>query len=850
MTGKLRRIIKIFLWIAAATLAAVILLVVASPLLIPRDEIRRIAVEQAERFINREVSIGRLSVNIFTGLELSDLSLSNMPREQDTGFSREPMIRVDKIILRYQLLPLLLRRVVVSKVEVIHPRILIENRNGKFNFSDILVDRSRSPEKSSPPDPHSEGDPPPPKRRASGGLNLWVSNLVVRDAEIVYKSIEERKPLRVIEARDLNLSLSDVNIYGNPPVELSIDTSLRGIPSMEAVRLSVKGKASVDLPQRAVDIIGLNLSLEGSEITIRGALRDWGNLPIVDLNVHSDNLFPPSLIQRIHLPGDLKLEGTGTVNVDMKGRPGDLSVRGFADATESDIEYRALIRKGRGTAARVDFDAHQSANGIAMRELALNLGGLSLLGSGELSNLSSGPDIEAELSTNEFPLNDLLDLLPPLKERFQLGGNIKLEAKALGNARRLKEFDFDGNLSLSNVSANFLPMKFPVEGLEGSVTFSSDSLDIPELRGNIDGSPTVLSARISDFKSPNIDFKFKTRELNVDKLLPLIPRRGTAKGPGASSQEKRAEAGPPSEGASPPSKGARDDILGRISGRAEVEVGKIRFKTAELSDFRLKAALDRKVATLSRLSGNLYDGDLNVWAKLDLGKGKPIYDLSVDLKNVDANSLLSNLTDLRDNVEGLFSLEVVARGRGLSAEEAKRSLTASGKFSLRDGHIKNLSWQNALASILDERRLRDIEFGSFGGDLSIDEGRIRSRKLELVGDKLRMEMDGTVSLSGEVDYRIDARFPKGSIRLPPALAPFLEILEKDGWLSLPLRVTGPLQQPVLSWDMEAIERVAKEKLAEGKEDAEARKKAKEIEKKVRENIERVGKSILDSILGR
>ena len=72
------------------------------------------------------------AIRSYYGITLHDLSVS----EPEGG---EPFVAADAVVLRYQLLPLLFRHVVVDEVRLDAPRIRIERLpEGRFNFSDLL----------------------------------------------------------------------------------------------------------------------------------------------------------------------------------------------------------------------------------------------------------------------------------------------------------------------------------------------------------------------------------------------------------------------------------------------------------------------------------------------------------------------------------------------------------------------------------------------------------------------------------------------------------------------------------------------------------------------------------------
>ena len=81
---------KFFKWVSIIAGVLVLLLiigVVALPLIFPLEKIKDIAVAKISETINREVTVEKVSFNIFSGIKLEKLSISNRP-----GFTKKPFV--------------------------------------------------------------------------------------------------------------------------------------------------------------------------------------------------------------------------------------------------------------------------------------------------------------------------------------------------------------------------------------------------------------------------------------------------------------------------------------------------------------------------------------------------------------------------------------------------------------------------------------------------------------------------------------------------------------------------------------------------------------------------------------
>ena len=122
--------------ISGIIVGMLILIVIASSILvryiISPDAVRKIVLPRVEKALLRHVEIGDVGIGIIKGISLRDLKVY----ERD---GKEVFVSLSAADLRFQLLPLLSKKVVVDKVVLDSPRIsIVRNADGTFNFSDLL----------------------------------------------------------------------------------------------------------------------------------------------------------------------------------------------------------------------------------------------------------------------------------------------------------------------------------------------------------------------------------------------------------------------------------------------------------------------------------------------------------------------------------------------------------------------------------------------------------------------------------------------------------------------------------------------------------------------------------------
>ena len=84
---------KIFKWLLSGFIALIALLLIVAillPFFLPLDKIKDFAAEKLGESIKREVRVGGISVNIFSGVSLKKLYIGNR-----AGFTKAPFISAD-----------------------------------------------------------------------------------------------------------------------------------------------------------------------------------------------------------------------------------------------------------------------------------------------------------------------------------------------------------------------------------------------------------------------------------------------------------------------------------------------------------------------------------------------------------------------------------------------------------------------------------------------------------------------------------------------------------------------------------------------------------------------------------
>jgi len=238
---------------------------------ITSPKLKALALAKAKPILGREVTIERVRIVLLRGIRLDKVTVANKK-----GFTNEPLFEGKRIVVKYELLPLLRRELVIKKAVLLEPKILLErNRAGVWNFSGIGKKKEAKPE--TKPVVEEEKEKAPAKKE----LTLTISRVAIKKGEV---SLEDRSKAALKSLKtgiDLNSSiemkrgfvsrgriiLNDLTAQMNSPTKNSLKISKFEIPykfrdnllTIEGLKVltcqgELKAEAKIDLKKTEYEL--------------------------------------------------------------------------------------------------------------------------------------------------------------------------------------------------------------------------------------------------------------------------------------------------------------------------------------------------------------------------------------------------------------------------------------------------------------------------------------------------------------------------------------------------------------------------------------------------------------------
>ncbi len=285
----MKKIWKVVAVFAILGLIAVSVATLAIRHYLPPERLKVLVVNQAQKALGREVSVGAISVDLIHGLLVEKLAVSEKP-----DFKAGRFAEAESFALRLRLLPLLHKKIEVDKISADGLRLsIIQRPDGTFNFSDMAGPSAAAAKTESP-------------------ISLVVKKASLRNAQISYKDMSAAREWKLSK---LNAKISDLRMDG--PFTADLDCIVEGRSAGKPIAASVAFDGKLDLgsgkPERMQALVKqLRIQESGRELRLSGTIQ---GLPSPKLDVAAHWSF----------------SGTEILSVDVQGTAATLGPHPSAD---------------------------------------------------------------------------------------------------------------------------------------------------------------------------------------------------------------------------------------------------------------------------------------------------------------------------------------------------------------------------------------------------------------------------------------------------------------------------------------------------------------------------------------
>lgn len=457
----MKKFLKLIAVLAVACIALLVAALITLKIMFPAEKLKAMAQDYAQKTLHREVSFSDVSLNLI-GFTLDDFAVS----ERGTFAENGTFLKADKAVAKIALKPLLKKRVEIASVGLEGMDVnVINGKDGKLNFDDLLSSSVQTPEQAQTSEPASA---------SSFGFALTAERIYAADCNVYYKDLQNGMDASVTH---LNLEITDFDLDNPFGVSLNFTTDYQDKTGL-AVTIPVSTQlkvylAGLDLGQAYATLNNLSLTYKNIKFSALGGAKNF-NHPLIDLS-------------------------------------GKIS--GVSDAALSDVlpDLPRFVLPDIAFTASAEADLNQSS--AVIKQAALSIADSAVTAKGKAGWAGATPtyNLTAAVNLNLSQIAAMTDLLDGYGMGGYIDGNLTATDKNDGQ-------DVSGTVKLSNLTVQYDP--FVVSDINGVINIKSlADISCAKLTGLLNGEAFTSSFAYKNL-NPVLDllFNFDLAKFTLDKL--------------------------------------------------------------------------------------------------------------------------------------------------------------------------------------------------------------------------------------------------------------------------------------------------------------------------------------------
>ena len=333
----------------------------------------------------------------------------------------------------------------------------------------------------------------------------------------------------------------------------------------------------------------------------------------------------------------------------------------------------------------------------------------------------------------------------------------------------MRMHDWQAESNLSSVTLALSGWKEPIAFHTGQFTLSGGKLDAQFVADLATAADIKGTLNVPDFEHPQVNMEMSSSQLDIDKLLevagsgPGIPSAPTeapapATPPAKATAPAKGKSAPAAPAAAPAAPAGKSELIAR--GHLNIEKIATKPYTVGPANVEIRVYTDR--AELWPISIGMYGGTLQISSRVDRLTDPARFTANVQMRNLDVAKVLDVSPSARGKMSGTGELDLQLLGN--LSDAWKKTLSGSGKFAVRNGHLPGVNLAGAAESAMKMAGVgSDTPFTVLEGDITIANQRVSSKQIHLDSSVGIVDLGGSLGLDSTLDYQ-------GSATVNPASA--------------------------------------------------------------------------------
>jgi len=766
----------------------------------------------------RDLSFDNIELSFFPslGANLENVTLSNA-----AGFKEAHFVNVSQVQVSVAILPLLSKKLEVDTLTLHGLDVkLARNAQGVTNWDDLI---QPSPETTTTDSTQEKTNP----MDQLAALNF--GGLDIRDGQVHW---DDQQAQQKVDLTNFNFVTSAITFGEFFNIDLNATTTVSQPEISSQLTLNLDVKINQDGSFEVKDLKQTN-QLQGKTIPVAELLTEL-TIPTLNINLEQQQISLPDINLNYAVKGGAEFPAKNIDgNINISNLSADLAKQIFATDSvsvqyelESDGSIPIATAKGTLVLDKPNFAMAEQAlstglltlktdltgetlpNGKAtisistqpalnlkadtasLTKLVINALNIESNGSVNVTQLTTEPNVSADLSLKAFNLRTLLSQL-----------DMKLAAVD----------DMSDKTTLTKVAADL------------SVNFNSknQAINAKSILVTLDDSTLKGNASVSNFEAPNIAYNLNLDKINVSRYLP--PKTEEPAVPVKSEPTADIEIPLPTE------------LLRSLTLNGTLKAGSVQYDKLNPKNIVVTVKGKDGLINVNPLKVDIFKTTAKATAKLDVRGEQPKYAVTLNTQKLPIGEVLIAFTG-DDQISGTGAVKANLTTSGNLLSLIKKDLNGTLSADLQDGAVKGFNIAQSIrdakeklggkkAAKADEELKTD--FSSLEGDFVIKNGVVDTKKLLAQAPFMRINGSGTVDLVNEkLNYLVKAKVvasDKGQGG---------EDLKELNGLTIPVKLKGAWTSPDVSLDLGSLmEQKAKDEVKKKIDD-----KKKEITKGLEEKL--------------
>lgn len=227
--------------------------------------------------------------------------------------------------------------------------------------------------------------------------------------------------------------------------------------------------------------------------------------------------------------------------------------------------------------------------------------------------------------------------------------------------------------------------------------------------------------------------------------------------------------------------------LAGVFGAGELRIREVSFDDRKVTDAKSTFALKDGRFELSELSFTTKEGRFRADMDYDFNPVPFAYRLSATGEPVDVNVLLGTSEGF-----GPATVQLDAEGEGT----ASKDVAATGTIRLAGGEFPDDPMFSGVDKAVGKKAVVGSPYEPTEAKFRLENDRLTLEPFRFVSQDARLDLSGWVSLEGPLSLKLGLATPREGIQIEGIGSAALDVLaDAEGWVPIPIDVSGTLQEP-------------------------------------------------------